>query len=101
MGLPDAKNMGRSVRAPWAETHEERSKIRMDGATSDEAVLRQRVEKHGGTLSVKDYGNHFIIKIGNNVAEWWPSSAKLVIDKKWSKGIHAHDVEQVAKALSL
>ncbi len=28
------------------------------------------------------------------LVEWWPSSAKLVLNKQWSKGIHCHDWQQ-------
>jgi len=28
------------------------------------------------------------------LAEWWPSSAKLVLNKKWEEGIHCHDYKQ-------
>jgi hypothetical protein len=31
---------------------------------------------------------------GPFLAEWWPSSAKLVLDKKWGEGIHCHDYKQ-------
>lgn len=34
------------------------------------------------------------------VAEWWPSSAKLVLDRKYERGVHAHDYEQVMRYLT-
>ena len=37
-------------------------------------------------------------RTGGFLTEWWPSSAKLVIGKKWHDGIHCHDYKQALKS---
>lgn len=37
---------------------------------------------------------------GTKIAEWWPSSAKLVLNKDWDNGIHTHDVDQLINELA-
>src|SRR5207253_7523516 len=44
-------------------------------------------------------GHHWQIADGGFLAEWWPSSAKLVIGKKWHDGIHCHDYKQALKVI--
>jgi hypothetical protein len=50
--------------------------------------------QHGLTLRVSNEGHHWQITDGVFLAEWWPSSAKLVIGKRWHSGIHCHDHKQ-------
>ncbi len=38
-------------------------------------------------------------RTGGFLTEWWPSSAKLVIGKKWHDGIHCHDYKQALKVI--
>lgn len=37
---------------------------------------------------------------GNQVAEWWPSSAKMVLNKNYPNGIHIHDYQQAMAELA-
>jgi hypothetical protein len=98
-GYRDITTMGHSKLAPFAYTHSQRSDIRMRAAVRDGRLLRQWVESVGGTLDIKNDGHHWIVKLDARCFEWWPSSAKLVIDKMWQRGIHAHDIEQVMKVV--
>jgi len=51
----------------------------------------------GLTLRITNEGHHWQIADEGFLAEWWPSSAKLVIGKKWHDGIHCHDYKQALK----
>jgi hypothetical protein len=51
------------------------------------------------TLRITNEGHHWRIADGGFLAEWWPSSAKLVIGKKWHDGIHCHDYKQALKVI--
>ena len=56
---------------------------------------------HKVQLEVKNGGHHWIFNCGDGavVAEWWPSSAKLVVDKRWDNGIHVHDWQQAMSCI--
>ena len=56
-------------------------------------------EENGWSLRISNEGHHWMFTKNGVLAEWWPSSAKLVRDKVWSKGIHTHGWDQVAKIL--
>jgi len=52
-------------------------------------------------LKISNDGHHWSFYAFNaapgdkQLFEWWPSSAKLVINKQWKKGIHVHDLSQL------
>ncbi|HJX11513.1 MAG TPA: hypothetical protein VJ733_13580 [Candidatus Binatia bacterium] len=33
------------------------------------------------------------------LAEWWPSSTKLVFDKQWNRGCYCHDYRQALEMI--
>lgn len=52
---------------------------------------------HNLRFSVKNFGYHWMVsQKGKNgkLVEWWPSTAKVVINKRFSQGIHVHDYRQ-------
>lgn len=51
-------------------------------------------------LQIKNDGHHWIFKFHRSVAEWWPSSAKLVFNRAYEAGIHVHDYKQLMKELT-
>lgn len=55
----------------------------------------------GVTLSIRNSGHHWIFTAANMLAEWWPSSAKLVLNKQWKGGIHVHDWHQLIEELAV
>lgn len=57
--------------------------------------------KVGINLTIKNQDNHWIWETldGVNRADWWPSSAKLILNRDFTNGIHAHDPGQVAREL--
>jgi hypothetical protein len=75
------------------ESAPERHARRLAFAMSLKEQADELCKRAGLTLEIKNDGHHWIFRKGAKVAEWWPSSAKLVINKKWRKGIHVHDPE--------
>src|SRR2546430_4225434 len=61
-----------------------------DVCSSD--LVRRWCGQRGLTLRITNEGHHWQIADGGFLAEWWPSSAKLVIGKKWHDGIHCHEI---------
>jgi len=58
--------------------------------------LRGFCEQRGFQLRILNKGEHFIIQAGRDqVAQWWPRTAKLIIRHQWQAGIHCHDVRQL------
>jgi hypothetical protein len=56
-------------------------------------------KNNGLTLHVTNRGHHWQVRRDGFKADWWPSSAKLVIQGRWQQGIHAHDYQQVIRAI--
>ena len=76
--------------APWR---------RLSANLEQEANVRRWCGQRGLTLRITNEGHHWQIADGGFLAEWWPSSAKLVIGKKWHDGIHCHDYKQALKVI--
>ncbi len=52
-------------------------------------------------VTITNHGHHWkFIYTGGRQAEWWPSSAKLVFNRQYKKGIHCHDYGQVLQVLA-
>lgn len=51
------------------------------------------------TLRICNQGHHWIFERPGFFAEWWPSSARLVLFHKYDAGIHAHDHAQVMREI--
>ena len=66
-----------------------------------EAELRAWCLDNALDLEIKNQGHHWIFTGPPGwVAEWWPSSAKLVLCKRWERGIHVHDWTQAKRELA-
>lgn len=63
-------------------------------------VVRDFCNEHGLRLKITNGFHHWQASKNGRVVEWWPSSAKVVIDKQWQKGIHVHDYKQFIAVLS-
>lgn len=83
------------------ESSDQRHDRRLDTALRPKsvAILRQWAGRQGLTLKVCNQGQHWVIRGKHIAADWWPRSAKLVINSRWEDGIHAHDVGQVIAEL--
>lgn len=54
----------------------------------------------GAWLKVSNDGHHWsIVKPGGLNWQWWPSTAKLVIDEDWNSGIHIHTWQDIFRLL--
>lgn len=87
------------------ESAEARHDRRYETAQKYQAVAKAWAEKHGWTFTVANDGHHFIFRRPGDpqdtpFAQWWPRSAKLVIQCQWKRGIHAHDVMQVIREIN-
>ena len=56
--------------------------------------------RHGFTLRVLNDGHHWLFQKPGLVAEWWPSSAKLVLNRDYLHDQHAPHWPQVAMLLA-
>jgi hypothetical protein len=79
----------------WRDRHARR----LAGNLAGETEMRQWAEQQGLTLRVKNQGHHWTFECSGFVAEWWPSSAKLVIGKRYRDGVHVHDYLQAQKVI--
>jgi len=97
----DRSSIGRSDVAAYyhGEPGGDRHARRLNGAIDFQEVLREWCLRNGFTLKIRNDGHHWILQ-GVFLAEWWPSSAKLVFNKRWDRGVHCHDVEQLATIVS-
>jgi hypothetical protein len=59
-----------------------------------QSVFREWCQQLGLACRITNGGHHWQVTKGSFLAEWWPSSAKLVINKLWHDGIHCHDYKQ-------
>ncbi len=93
----DHRSAGRSALIPFvpgegaSDRHARRLSVNVaEGRPAVEAWCQAR----GLRLRVNNGGHHWIIDRPGWRAEWWPSSAKLVIQQKWDRGVHVHDWQQ-------
>ena len=101
----DAKSAGPSKIVPYrqGESATARHSRRLRTALGYRVALESWCDDHGLDVEVKNDGHHWIFTLELDpkpeLAEWWPSSAKLVVNKRWSEGIHVHDYQQVQAEL--
>lgn len=65
--------------------------------TADE--FKEHCGKQGYVLRILNEGEHWQVKHGGNCFDWWPRTAKLVINQNWKNGIHVHDHTQLRKII--
>jgi len=99
--IPDRVRSGRSSIVPYrsGESFKARHFRRLAANLQHEAKLRQWCQQNGLALRITNEGHHWQVTEGRFVAEWWPSSAKLVINKRWREGIHCHDYKQAIETI--
>ena len=99
--ISDRLSSGRSRIVPYyrGEHFRTRHARRLFANLEQEASVRQWCQQKGLMLRITNEGHHWQITDGRFLAEWWPSSAKLVIGKKWHDGIHCHDYKQALKVI--
>jgi hypothetical protein len=98
----DRSTVGRSSLVPFreGESSTRRHARRLATNIQNEEAVRAWCKRHYVELTITNEGHHWLFQcLGTGkVIEWWPSSAKMVVDKQWRKGVHVHDWKQ---ALSL
>jgi hypothetical protein len=99
MGIPDRTSVGPSRLVPYRrdESPPERHERRKREAMASEESMRHWLFVAGISIAIKNDGHHWQMTCDGMVFEWWPSSAKLVVCKRWEHGFHCHDWEQVAR----
>ena len=97
MGYDDVKKVGRSKRVPYiyGETAQHRHVRRKLAAENDLKHLRGWCLNNDWSLTLHNDGQHWRMVGHGHTADWYPSSAKLIIDQQCQKGIHCHDFRQV------
>jgi hypothetical protein len=61
----------------------------MERTSHQEAQVRAWVEQRGCSLRVLNAGHHWLLQKLGFMAEWWPSSAKLVVNREYHRDQHA------------
>lgn len=99
----DTSSLGRSRRVPFVrgETPAERHDRRLRAALAARETLERWLHAHGLTLRVGNDHHHWRILRGREfLLEWWPSSAKAVIGRRYTGGIHCHDIDQLRELIA-
>lgn len=93
----DRKSIGKSSIVPFVrgEHPKQRHDRRFNAALELQNHVKDWCEKNNVILKINNEGHHWIFTKTNFIAEWWPSSAKLIFNKQWKNGIHCHDYSQV------
>ena len=64
-------------------------------------LVKSWAEKCGIDLKISNGGNHWTFTKGLAIAEWWPSSARLVLQREYrTRDQHVHDYQQVMAAVA-
>jgi hypothetical protein len=84
--LPDRSKPSR-IEPNWRKRHKKRKR----SANRQNASAGLAFAFLGGWLNITNEGHHWkIVFPGKQSIQWWPSSAKLVVNEKWEEGIHCH-----------
>ena len=101
MGFRDRRSAGRPQVVPYVpgedsgDRHDRRLRANLE-MESDAAIAAHAI---GLKLRIANAGNHWMFTKDGFVADWWPSSAKLVVNKRWSRGVHCHDWQQALREI--
>lgn len=98
----DSRSVGRSKLVPFkpgedaGTRHARRLTFNLAAKHELEAWCRGR----GVHFKVSNDGHHWRFKRAQLIAEWWPSSAKLVLQQRYENGVHVHDHMQAREILA-
>jgi len=84
---------------PPEEYKKQRRERRMERTSCLEAQVRVWAEQHGCSLRVLNDGHHWLLQKQRFMAEWWPSSARLAVNRDYGRYIHASHWAAVAAEL--
>ena len=85
---PPPYRRDRRVLSP-EEYKKQRRERRMERTARLEEQARVWAEGHGCSLRVLNDGHHWLFQKPGFMAEWWPSSAKLAVNRDYGSDIHA------------
>ena len=71
------------------EYKKQRRERRMERTSHLEDQVRVWAEGHGCSLRVLNDGHHWLFQQPGFMAEWWPSSARLAVNRDYGSDIHA------------
>lgn len=83
------------------ETPKERNDRRKRTNINHQKKVQDYCSDHGIRFRVTNRGHHWRTNKRGKTVEWWPSSAKVVVNKNWQKGIHCHDYNQFIRLLKV
>jgi hypothetical protein len=95
---PSPRRRDRRVLAP-EEYKKQRRERRMERISRLEEQVRVWAERHGCSLRVLNDGHHWRLQKAGFMAEWWPSSARLAVNRDYGRHIHAPHWAEVLTAL--
>ncbi len=81
------------------EYKRQRRDRRMNRTARLEDEVRAWAERRGCVLRVLNDGHHWLFQKAGFMAEWWPSSANLAINRDYARSLHAPHWLNVAAAL--
>jgi hypothetical protein len=101
MGFRDRSSAGRSSIVPFVpgEDSGDRHDRRLSANLCDENDARAAAKAIGLVLKIANDGHHWMFTSPGFVADWWPSSAKLVFNKEFRRGVHCHDWQQALQEI--
>ena len=67
----------------------------------DTAALVRFCGDHGVGMAVTNHGVHYQFSRDNKVVDWWPTTGKYVVDKKWRKADNVQRTGKIIKRLAL
>jgi hypothetical protein len=95
---PPPRRRDRRVLSP-EEYKQQRRERRMERTSRLEEEVRVWAEGHGYSLRVLNDGHHWLFQKAGFMAEWWPSSARLAVNRDYGRHIHAPHWAEVATEL--
>ena len=101
MGYYDVATPGKSKVVPYreGESSPNRHKRRLNEACKALGDVVVKCKQFGIAVDTFNNLQHWRFTSSHVYAEWWPSSAKLVFNRDYKRGVHCHDWEQVIAEL--
>jgi hypothetical protein len=93
------KSEAEIIQYKGGEGWKKRHKRRLDANKEYLDKFRNWCEKKGFTFNIFNNNEHWQVKSATKVFDWWPRSAKLIINQQWKKGIHVHDYTQLIECI--
>lgn len=97
----DVRSVGKSHVVPYdeKEDHRTRHERRLNTNLENQKEVVDFCQQYGIKLSITNGGHHWVFLLGTRKVEWWPSTAKMVADMKYNRGVHVHDFKQAMEQL--